>query len=88
MTVESFLDVIQSGIYTLLFSITPVLALSLGVGLLIGIFQAVTQINEQTLSFVPKIFVVFISLVVFGGWILNKMMDYLVEIFSYYMNLV
>jgi len=67
---------------------TPALGFALAVGVLIGVFQAVTQINEQTLTFVPKIFVVFISLVIFGGWMLQLMMDYFGNIFSYYFNLI
>jgi flagellar biosynthetic protein FliQ len=88
MTVETFLDVFHEGIYVLLYTMAPPMLLSLGIGLLIGIFQAVTQINEQTLSSVPKIVAVFLSLVVFGGWIFQKLMDYLSDIISYYMSLI
>ena len=62
--------------------------LSLAIGLLIGIFQAVTQINDQTISFVPKVLVVFLSLVIFGGWIFQKLMDYIADVMTYYMNLI
>lgn len=79
---------IQEGIYVMLMASTPALGFALAVGVLIGVFQAVTQINEQTLTFVPKIFVVFISLVIFGGWMLQLMMDYFGNIFSYYFNLI
>ncbi len=85
---ESFLDVIQEGIYTLLWVITPTLGIALAVGLLIGIFQAVTSINEQTLTMVPKILVVFITLVVFGGWMMQMLIDYFVNIFNYYFTLI
>ncbi len=88
MTIESFLDVIQNGVITFLMVAAPVLLLSLGVGLLIGIFQAVTQINEQTLSFVPKILVVFLSIAVFGGWMLQMMMDYFMDIMNVYFPLI
>jgi len=88
MTVESFLDVIQQGIYTLLYAITPTLGIALAVGLLIGIFQAVTSINEQTLTMVPKILVVFITLIIFGGWMMQLIMDFFVNIFNYYFMLV
>ncbi len=88
MTIESFLDVIQNGVVTFLMVAAPVLLLSLGVGLLIGIFQAVTQINEQTLSFVPKILVVFLSIAVFGGWMLQMMMDYFMDIMNVYFPLI
>lgn len=85
---ESFLDVIQEGIYTLLWVITPTLGIALAVGLLIGIFQAVTSINEQTLTMVPKILVVFITLVVFGGWMMQMLIDYFANIFNYYFTLI
>lgn len=88
MTIESFLDIIQNGVFTFLMVAAPVLLLSLGVGLLIGIFQAVTQINEQTLSFVPKILVVFLSIAFFGGWMLQMMMDYFMDIMTVYFPLI
>ncbi|HPX96875.1 MAG TPA: flagellar biosynthetic protein FliQ [Thermotogota bacterium] len=66
----------------------PTMLLSLAVGLLIGIFQAVTQINDQTISFVPKVLVVFLSLVIFGGWIYQKLIDYMADVITYYMSLI
>ncbi len=88
MTVESILDVVREGIYTLLITAAPALILALGVGLLIGIFQAVTSINEQTLTMVPKILVVFLTLVFFGGWMLENLIDYFTQIFNYYFALI
>ncbi len=60
----------------------PMLAVGLGVGLLISIFQATTQIQEQTLTFVPKIFGILISLVVFAPWMLSVLLDFALEIFE------
>jgi len=88
MTIETFLDVFMEGIYVILFTIAPTMLLSLAVGLLIGVFQAVTQINDQTISFVPKVLVVFLSLVFFGGWIFQKLMDYMYDVITYYMSLI
>ncbi|MFP4461774.1 MAG: flagellar biosynthesis protein FliQ [Thermotogota bacterium] len=88
MTVESILDVVREGVYTLLITAAPSLILALGVGLLIGIFQAVTSINEQTLTMVPKILVVFLTLVFFGGWMLENLIDYFTQIFNYYFVLI
>jgi len=88
MTVESILDVVREGVYTLLITAAPTLILALGVGLLIGIFQAVTSINEQTLTMVPKILVVFLTLVFFGGWMLENLIDYFTQIFNYYFVLI
>lgn len=55
---------------------TPMLVMGLGVGLLVSIFQATTQIQEQTLSFVPKIIAVIVSLLVFGPWMIATMVNF------------
>jgi flagellar biosynthetic protein FliQ len=88
MTVESMLDVVREGIYTILLTAAPALILALVVGLMIGIFQAVTSINEQTLTMVPKILVVMLTLVFLGGWMLENLIDYFVQIFNYYFTLI
>jgi len=54
----------------------PMLGLGLLVGILVSIFQATTQIQEQTLAFIPKIIAVFVAILLFGPWILNLMVDY------------
>jgi len=58
------------------------LLIALAVGLLVSIFQAMTQIQEQTLAFIPKILAVFISLVVFGPWMLTLLLDYTRDLFQ------
>ena len=67
---------------TLLIS-APMLGLSLIVGLTISIFQATTSIQEQTLTFVPKIIVVLGSVIVFGSWIINSMVNFTMRVFGY-----
>ena len=54
----------------------PLLVVGLAVGLLIGIFQAATSINEQTLSFIPKLIALGLTLSIAGGWMINTMVDY------------
>jgi flagellar biosynthesis protein FliQ len=54
----------------------PLLVVGLGVGLLIGVFQAATSINEQTLSFIPKLIALGLTLSMAGGWMINTMVDY------------
>lgn len=88
MTVEIMLDVVREGIYTTLITAAPVLILALSVGLMLGIFQAVTSINEQTLTMVPKILVVMLTLVFMGGWMLENLIDYFIQIFNYYFTLI
>ena len=66
---------------TLLVS-APLLLTALAVGLVVSIFQAATQINEMTLSFIPKLLGVFVAIVVCGPWILQLMIDYTQRIFT------
>lgn len=75
------LDLFQETIFTILLLSAPVLLISLLVGLIISIFQATTQIQEQTLSFVPKIVAIFLSLIFFGPWILRVMVEFTERIF-------
>jgi flagellar biosynthetic protein FliQ len=59
----------------------PMLGLGLLVGIIVSIFQATTQIQEQTLAFIPKIIAVFVAVLIFGPWMLSIMVDYTREIF-------
>lgn len=77
----------KEAVYTILLLSGPLLGISLLVGLLISIFQATTQIQEQTLTFVPKIIAVFISLVVFGSWMLNLLVSFTLNLFTQIPNL-
>ena len=60
----------------------PILLFSLIVGLIISIFQTVTYIQEQTLTFVPKIIAVFLALIVLGNWMLTELSGYMVNLWS------
>lgn len=66
----------------------PMLGLGLLVGVLVSIFQATTQIQEQTLAFIPKIIAVFVAIVVFGPWMLSLLINYTYGIFSQLPNMV
>lgn len=66
---------------TLLISAPPLLA-ALLTGLVVSIFQAATQINEMTLSFIPKLVAIFVALVVFGPWMLSILLDYMNNLIS------
>ncbi len=76
MNQSDVLKLAQDAIKTALMMASPMLIFSLVVGLLISIIQAVTQIQEATLSFVPKIIAVLISLIIFGPWILNIITEF------------
>jgi flagellar biosynthetic protein FliQ len=76
MSSEFVLSLAEKGIYTILIITGPLLILALAVGLLVSIFQATTQIQEQTLAFIPKIIAVLAGLVFFGPWMLTKMVEF------------
>ncbi|MFD0824952.1 flagellar biosynthesis protein FliQ [Neobacillus sp. M.A.Huq-85] len=76
MSTEMILRLAQDSVYTILIVIAPVAGVALVVGLLVSIFQATTQIQEQTLAFVPKIVAVFLSLLIFGAWMLQHVVEF------------
>ena len=76
------LDIARDAIYTILITSAPLLLVSLVVGLIISIFQTVTSIQEQTLTFVPKIICVFIGLMIFGSWILTNLTEFINRLWS------
>lgn len=82
MTSDFVISQAEKGIYTILIVVGPLLILALVVGLLVSIFQATTQIQEQTLAFIPKIVAVLVGLVFFGPWMLSHMISYTLEIFQ------
>lgn len=74
MTFDQVVDVGRQAAQTMLMVASPMLILSLLVGLLIGMFQAMTQINEATLTFVPKIIAVVVAALIFSPWMLDTML--------------
>ncbi len=76
------ISIAEKAVFTTLIICGPLLLLSLIVGLAVSIFQATTQIQEQTLAFVPKIVAVFIGLIFFGPWMLSHMLSYTHELLS------
>ena len=82
MTVEAVLDVAVETIWTIIITSAPLLIVSLIVGLVISIFQAVTSIQEQTLTFVPKILAIFICILIFGPVILNTIVEFMTELWN------
>jgi flagellar biosynthetic protein FliQ len=82
MNTEMVISIAEKGVYTTLVVCAPLLLLALGIGLAVSIFQATTQIQEQTLAFVPKIVGVLVGLIFFGPWMLSRIMTYTTEIFT------
>jgi flagellar biosynthetic protein FliQ len=79
---DAILDITRQAIYTILITSAPLLLVSLIVGLIVSIFQTVTSIQEQTLTFVPKILSVFVTLMICGSWMLTNLTDLMVELWS------
>lgn len=80
MTPESVVTLGQNALYVTLLILAVLLLPALGIGLLVSMFQAATQINEQTLSFIPKLFVVLGVMVAAGPWILHSLINYTEEL--------
>lgn len=76
------IEVVNQAIKVTLMLAAPMLVGALVVGVLVSIFQAVTQINEQTLSFIPKILVIIAALVIFSPWMMETMVTYTQELFT------
>ena len=82
MELAAVTEILRSGVLVALKITAPVLIISMLVGIFISIFQAATQINEQTLSFVPKLIVIVVVLIVLGPWMGSMVMDYLSQILT------
>lgn len=76
MNPELAVDICRKAIQTILLGAAPMLIIGLIVGLIVSIFQAATQINEQTLTFVPKIVSVFVTLLIFGPWLIKLLVTF------------
>lgn len=82
MTPESVMTLGRDAMGITLMIAAPILLTVLAIGLLVSIFQAATQINEQTLSFIPKLVGVFVALMFAGPWMLTTMVDYMRLVFT------
>lgn len=82
MTPTTVIDIGRQALEITLLISAPLFIAALATGLLISIFQAATQINEATLSFVPKVIVMFVTLVVAGPWMLTLMTDYIQRLYG------
>lgn len=82
MTPETVLAITQQALEVTVIVAAPMLGAALVTGLLVSLFQAATQINEMTLSFIPKLLVLILVLVLAGPWMLNMMLDYMRRLFT------
>ena len=88
MSPELVINIVQNAMSVLLMVAAPVLLVSLLVGLLVSVLQAATQINEMTLTFIPKLLALFLTLVLAGPWILNTLIDYTTRLFQSIPNVI
>jgi flagellar biosynthesis protein FliQ len=82
MTPEVVMDLFADAFYLTILMLLVIIGPGLIVGLIVSMFQAATQINEQTLSFLPRLIVTIISLMIAGPWLLTKFMDLFNRLFS------
>ena len=82
MTMGTVTELLQEGIMQILMLVAPVLGAALIIGLVVAIFQATTSIQEQTLTFAPKFFVILAVIALLGGWMFTSMQEYTVQLFQ------
>ena len=82
MTPDTVISIVSQALEVAMLTAGPLLLASLVTGLLISIFQAATQINEMTLTFIPKLVVMFLVLVMLGPWMLSMIVDYVVRLYG------
>lgn len=81
MTPESVITIAQGALYVTVLAAAPLLGSALAIGLVIGMFQAATQVNEMTLSFIPKLLGLVIVLIFAGHWILSLLVNYTLQLY-------
>lgn len=82
MTVDAVVEIANNALFLIIKVSLPVLLVSLCVGLIVSIFQTATSIQEQTLTFVPKIVCVFLALAIMGGWMMTQMVEFTTQLWS------
>ena len=88
MTPEMITTIGQQALWTTMLVAAPLLLSALAIGLLVGMFQAATQINEMTLSFIPKLLVLVLALVTAGPWMLSVFVNYTLRLFQQIPSLI
>ncbi len=88
MTPEVVMDIFADAFYLTILMLIVIVGPGLVVGLIVSMFQAATQINEQTLSFLPRLLVTIITLMIAGPWLLGKFMDLFNRLYSSVPNLI
>ena len=82
MTIDEVVTIANDALYIIIKVSAPILIVSLVIGLIVSIFQTVTSIQEQTLTFVPKVLSIFLTIMLLGHWMLTSMSDFLATLWS------
>lgn len=82
MTVDAVIEMTRDALYVIIKVSLPVLLVSMIIGLLVSIFQTVTSIQEQTLTFVPKVISIFLALMILGNWMMTTLVEYTTQLWS------
>lgn len=82
MTTAEVITIAKDALFTIIMTSIPVLLISLVIGLVISVFQTVTSIQEQTMTFVPKIIGIFLGLMLLGGWMLENVVTFMTDLWS------
>ncbi|MFP4373539.1 MAG: flagellar biosynthesis protein FliQ [Spirochaetaceae bacterium] len=80
--------IVRGGVLQILLMAAPILGIGMGVGLVVAIFQATTSIQDQTLSFIPKIAAILFAVVIFGPWMIQTLLRFTMSIFEQIPNMV
>ena len=89
MTIDDVTLISSQALFLIIKTAAPVLVISLVVGLTVSIFQTVTSIQEQTMTFVPKVLSIFLTIMLLGHWMLNNIMEFMTSLwqdFNIYLN--
>lgn len=82
MTIDEVVAIADQALFTVIKVSVPVLLISMAVGLIVSIFQTVTSIQEQTLTFVPKVLAIFLTIMLIGHWMLTEMVNLMTNLWS------
>ncbi|SEK48640.1 flagellar biosynthetic protein FliQ [Colwellia chukchiensis] len=82
MSPEVFVDILRDALFLVIVLVSAVIVPSLLIGLVVAVFQAATSINEQTLSFLPRLIVTLLALIIGGHWLVQQLMDYAIALIA------
>ena len=82
MSQQDVINIARNTLWVIIETSMPLLIVSMVVGLIISLFQTLTSIQEQTLTFVPKLLAIFVALLIMGSWLLNTIVQYMIQLWS------